>query len=493
MTGPLLGVDAGTTTIKAVAFAPDGTELAGAARETPVVRPGEGRVEQDMAATWERTAAAVGDVVDALDREVSAVGVTGQGGGCWLIDADGRPVRNAVLWSDGRAADYVREWRRDGAYEEVFDAVGYGLFPGMALPLFRWLRDEDPGSVDRARTAFACKDWLKFRLTGERTTDPSDASLIHYRPDAERFAPAVAERLGADALAALVPDPVAGSEVVGRVTDDAAAATGLRAGTPVVSGVMDVAASAFGSGAASAGAHSAVLGTTLQCQRVLADPSFGPPRAGYTLALGVEGLGLRAMGAMAGTPNLDWLTRILDADVERLEALARGAPVGAGGALYHPYLSAAGEKAPFVAPGARAQFTGLGPDHGREHLARAVYEGVALAARDCFAALPGAVDRVSLSGGGARSELWCQLFADALDATVTVPAGEEFGARGAAFLAGMAVGTYDGLADAVDRTAAVERSYRPRPDSTAAYDRWYSVYEATREAMVDVWKRRRSP
>ncbi|MFC7157184.1 FGGY family carbohydrate kinase [Halomarina halobia] len=491
MTEAIIGIDAGTSTIKVVAFTLDGDQLVRRTRPTPVVRPGQGLVEQDMAVTWERTAAAISDVVAVADGDVAAVGVTGQGGGCWLVDADGDPVRNAVLWSDGRAADYVDEWRTDGTYDAVFDTFGYGLFPGMALPIFRWLREEAPDAVDRTTTAFACKDWLKFRLTGERTTDPSDASLMHYRPADGEFDAAVVERLGAGGLAERIPELARGTDVVGRVTESAAAATDLPAGTPVISGVMDVAAAAFGSGAATPGSNSVVLGTTLQCQTVLAEPVFEPPRAGYTLALGVEGLGLRAMGAMAGTPNLDWATETLGVDVDRAETMARAAPVGADGVAYHPYLSAAGEKAPFVAPGARAQFTGLTPEHGREHLLRAVYEGVALAARDCCAALPGDVDRLSLSGGGARSELWCQLFADCLDATVAVPAGEEFGARGVALLAGLATDAYDDLTDAIDRTTRVKRSYEPRPVSATKYDRWFEFYRESREAMVEVWKRRR--
>lgn len=492
----LLGIDAGTTSIKAVAFTPDGTEIADAARETPVVSPRPGWVEQDMVTTWERTAEAIHEVVETLpaEAEIAAVGVVGQGGGCWLVDDDGDPVRNAVLWSDGRAADYVREWYEGTTYDDIFERTGYGLFPGLPLTVYRWLADEEPETVESADTTFFCKDWLKFRLTGERTTDPSDASLAHYRPDRQAFSPAIARRLGAETLAALVPDPVDGDGVVGRVTAAAADVTGLPDGTPVVSGTMDVAASAFGSGVAEPGGYSSVIGTTLQNQTLRPDPEISGPRSGYTLALGIDGMGLRAMGAMTGTPNLDWFVDELfdGVDVSSVEERVRSVPVGAEGVVYHPYLSSGGEKAPFVNPGARAQFTGLSPDHTRDHLARAVYEGVALAMRDCYEHLPGTPDRVHLSGGGTRSDLWCQMFSDCLDAEVAVPAGEELGAKGAALLAGVGVGFYDDLPSAVEQATAVTETYNPRSAESRRYDQWYDVYRMTRERLGKVWERRQN-
>ena len=489
-----VAVDAGTTRLKSIAVDPGGTELARASRPSPHSHPHPGWVEQDRTATWERTAATVREVVDALDdaHDVVAVGVTGQGAGCWLLDDDGDPVRNAILWSDGRAADLVREWRDTDVYDETFDDMGYGLFSGLPLAIYRWLAAHEPETLDATETAFFCKDWIRYRLTGTRATDPTDASLAHYRPDERTFSRAVADRLGVASVADAVPDPVSPTAVAGHVTAEAAATTGLAAGVPVVTGVMDVAASAFGSGVVRPGGASSIVGTTLQSQVLLDSPRFDPPRTGYTLALGVDGMGLRAMGAMTGTPNIDWAVETLadGADFERVEREARSTPVGAAGVMYHPYLSGAGEKAPFVHPGARAQFTGLTPDHTRAHLLRAVYEGVALAMRDCYESLPRTVETVRLSGGGSGSSFWCGLFADCLDARVVVPAGDELGARGAALLAGIATGHYDGLADAADRTATADRSYEPDPEAVDRYDRWYEHYRDTREALSPLWTRR---
>ena len=492
MTDVVIGVDAGTSTIKAVAFSLDGEELAVSRRSNPVKSPRPGWAEQDMKTTWRRTVAAVEEVLDSTGGEAIGVGVTGQGGGCWLLDGGGEPVRDAILWSDGRAAEYVEEWRTNGVYDIVFDRCGYGPFAGLPLPILRWLADNEPETVERAATLLFCKDWLEYCLTGALTSDPSDASLTHWRPDRGEYDEAVLEAVGLDEWNDVVAPIRTPTSVVGTVTERVAERTGLGPGTPVVSGAMDVVASALGSGAVRPGDGSAVVGTTLQSQVLLAEPSITPPRTGYTLALGIDGMGLRAMGTMAGPPNLDWvLDEVVGSrEFAEIEARVRSIPPCCEGLMYHPYLSTAGEKAPFVEPTARAQFTGLSPRHTTDHLLRAVYEGVALAMRDCQAHLPREPDRVYLSGGGTRSDLWCQLFADCLDVEVVVAAGNEFGAKGAALFAGVAIGEYDDVEDAVERTTTIARSYEPDDRTVARYDRWYGLYRDVRESMVEHWRTR---
>jgi len=490
----IVGVDAGTTALKAVAFTPGGEPLARSARENPVDHPAPGYSEQSPPGTWERTAEILTEVTAALPSEatVRAVGVTGQGAGCWFVDERGEPVGNAIIWTDSRAASIVDTWRETGTYDALFDRFGYGVFPGQQLPILRWLADNDPGRLERIDALVSCKDWLVGRLTGEFVSDPTAMSVGHYDPVAGGFADDLPAEISIPGLSALEPPLRQATDVVGRVTDGASRATGLPAGAPVIAGTFDVAAAAFGSGAVGPGDTSAVVGTTLQVQRLLDRPSFDPPPVGYTLDLGIDGMGLRAMGAMTGTPNLDWMRATLTggADFDTLEQEARSAPPGSGGLLYHPYLSDAGEKAPFVEPAARAGFTGLEPSHAREHMVRAVYEGVTLALRDCATHLPGTTDRVKMSGGGSRSPFWCQLFADCLDATVEVPTGEELGAKGIAAMAATAVGVHPDLATAVEVMAGVGSRYTPRPGRVEQYDELYSLYEQTRTSLRESWVRR---
>lgn len=489
----VIGVDAGTSAIKAVAFSLDGDAVAQAACETPLSRPQPGWVEQDMEETWTRTGTVIRRVVEALPdgADIAAVGVTAQGDGCWLIDEDGRPVRDAILWSDGRASSYIQDWQASGLAAALYDICGCAPFPGSSVPILNWLQDEEPETVERADLVFHCKDWIRYRLTGTRTIDPSDATLPFLDVEQGTYSEKVPDLVGVPALQTMRPPLADPTDVVGTVTPAAAEATGLAAGTPVVSGILDIAACAYGSGAVRPGDRSSVVGTTSLNQVLQDTPNTEPRNVGFTIALG-GGRWTRVMASMAGTPNLDWvLSELMDTDdFDAVEARVRDVPVGAEGVMYHPYLSASGERSPFLEPSARAQFTGLDPEHTRGHLARAVYEGVALAMRDCYEHMGGQADAVLMGGGGARSALWCQIFADCLGTRVDVPAGEEFGAKGVALLAGVGVGLYDDLPGAVDRTTSVTRSYAPRPDRTEKYALLYDLYRETYEAMFDVWDRR---
>jgi sugar (pentulose or hexulose) kinase len=213
-------------------------------------------------------------------------------------------------------------------------------------------------------------------------------------------------------------------------------------------------------------------------------------------------LWLRAMVNTAGTVNLDWFLQRLCAEewgaaardgtsiYAWAEAEAASVPIGADGVLYHPYLNTTGVISPFFHPGARAQFFGLGLDHTRAHMLRAVYEGVALAMADCSRALPVEVAEWFVAGGGARSRFWCQMFADCTGKTILVPDGEEFGARGVAVLAGMATGVYRDLDDAMRRTIRVKRRHDPDPAAAARYADLYGLYRSVHEHLRDDWWRR---
>lgn len=494
MSQVLIGVDAGTTVIKAVAFSLDGDELHHHSLDNAVDSPEPGYAEQSMAATWETTAEVLRTVVEKLDSddEILGVGVTAQGDGCWLLDENDEPIRPAILWSDSRANGIVSEWADQGISQEIYDICGGGLFPGSSLTILQWLKDHEPETFEQVGTVFWCKDWLKYKLTDEIVSDPSDMSLPYLDIETVEYSDEVLELAGLESVGDALPPIKNGDEVIGEVTATAAEQTGIPEGTPVVSGLFDVPASGIGSGASAAGDGSSVVGTTSLNQTILDEPYKGSTPVGITAALGVDGLWARFMASMTGTPNLDWaLEEIMAFSQFDLVEMAVGEiPVGSDGIIYHPFLSSAGERAPFSDPNARAQFMGLSQEHTQAHLVRAVYEGISLAMRDCYEHLPYDTDEIFLSGGGANSDFWCQMFADALDASIAVPNGSEFGAQGAAILAGIGVGVYDDLQSAVDRTSGIDRSFEPRPEKAQQYDRWYDVYKEAYEATFDVWSHR---
>jgi sugar (pentulose or hexulose) kinase len=225
----------------------------------------------------------------------------------------------------------------------------------------------------------------------------------------------------------------------------------------------------------------------------MTEPPSDGEKAGILLTLGIDdGLWTKFMSSMTGTPNLDWaIEEIMDKSTFNLvEEEVESIPVGSDGVIYQPYLSSAGERAPFVNPNARAQFMGLNQEHTQAHLVRAVYEGISLAMRDCYTHLPQNADEVYLSGGGASSDFWCQMFADCLNATIVIPQGSEFGAKGAALLAGVGSGHYDDLSSAAEATASTAQSFEPRPEKVRQYRRWYDVYKQAYEATFEVWDER---
>ncbi len=501
MTPRLLGVDVGTSMVKAVIFDLEGVEIGAGAQPVDVRSPRPGWTEQDMDAVWVAAAHAVRQAVERAGgpEGVAAVAVAGQGDGAWMIDADGRPVTAAALWSDGRAARVVDGWADSGSLSRLYERGGTVLWPGSQAALLAWYREEQPDVLARATTVFCCKDWVRFRLTGMLGTDETDGSIPFMDLASRTIDPGQLGILGLADLGHLVPPVSRCDEVVGAVTQAAAAMTGLPAGTPVVAGLLDVAANAVGVGAIDGGQAMVTLGTTALSAVVLDRPVFEPPDIGASVCHAPVGRWMRAFGAMAGTPNLDWYLGTLG-EVLRVEAAATGRDVfalleetmaastpGARGVLYHPYLL--GERVPFMAPEASGAFFGLTMATRRADVARAVAEGVAFAVRHCLEAIGAPVTEVRLSGGGARSRTWSQILADVTGATMSLPAGSQFGALGAAMVAGVGVGLYPEYATAVRRCVRVERVHEPSTERHAAYDARFRLFLELIEAVRPYWPR----
>ncbi len=500
MAARLLGLDVGTSVIKAVVFDLVGTELSAASEPIEVQVPQPGWAEQDMDDVWAAAARSITAALAPIDAaDVAAVAVAGQGDGAWLIDAGGAPVAPAPLWNDGRASDVIEGWLDSGALSRLFERGGTVLWPGSQAALLAWFSEHDPEILERATTVFCSKDWVRFRLTGTIGTDETDGSIPFMDLASRAFDDGQLELLGLTGCRALLPPVSPSHEVVGEISAEAAGATGLRVGTPVVAGLLDVAANAVGVGAIEAGQAMVTLGTTAISAAILDRPAIEPVDIGASVCHAPPGRWLRALGTMAGTPNVDWYLKsmagALPAEAERTgrdvfelleQSMAASAP-GAGGVVYHPYLL--GERVPFLAPEARAAFFGLSASTSQADLARAVAEGVAYAVRHCFEAAGVPVREVRLSGGGARSETWSEILASVTGATMRVASGSQFGALGAAIAAGVGIGLYPDYAGAIARCVRGERVHEPSAEQMAVYDRRYGAYVELIEAMRTFWPR----
>jgi sugar (pentulose or hexulose) kinase len=375
----------------------------------------------------------------------------------------------------------------------IFRSSGSVMQQGCTLPLVRWLLDHEPEALKHTAAVFCCKDWLRYRLTGDIALDTTEASVLPGDTRARSSSGHMFDWLDVSSVRALFPTVRPSEAWAGKVHRRAEQETGLCEGTPVVTGAGDVPASIIGAGAVRAGDTCVLLGTTCLTSVTLDEPSFEPPDVGLLFALPGAGWA-RVMATVAGTTNLDWFVSQFYASeratftrsdfYNHLETEAASASVS--GPLYHPYLSEAGVIAPVVEPRARAQFSGLSPAHTRADLLRSVYEGVTLSIRDSISAMKQSdpVLSVILSGGGARSAFWSQMIADCLGAEVLVPEGSEFGARGAALLAGSALGWYASPNVGSRETFRVARRYDPDEASRSRWDERFRRFVALREAQL---------
>ena len=491
--GTAICVDAGTTVIKAVVFGPDGRERAVARRPTSVLRGAGGRAEQDPDEVWDAVVAAVREVRRAVPEPVDFLSLTGQGDGCWLVDRDDRPVRPAVLWNDARAGSVVERWRAEGRLDEAFVLNGSLTFAGLANAVLRHLVDEEPETVQRADSVLTCSGWLFLRLTGQRAVDGSEAaapwldiaSMTYSSPLLELYEIPWAERL--------LPELRTDDRRVEPLWPAAAAELGLPAGTPVVLAPYDVAATAIGAGAVFPGSAVSVLGTTLATEVVLLEPDTSGRPSGLTVGLGVREHRLRAFPTLAGCGVIDWLVDLLGlADPAEVSALAAQAPLGAGGLQLLPYLSPAGERAPFLDPAASGALTGLSFGQGRTHLARATLEGLAHVIADCLAAAPVRPSELRLCGGGAASGVWCRIIADVTGIPTVRSADHEVGAKGALLIGLAAVGAVPDVESAAQALVRVQDRFEPDADAHAAHADGLAEFFATRRDLAPSWPRRRA-
>ncbi|RMH45990.1 MAG: carbohydrate kinase [Alphaproteobacteria bacterium] len=503
----LIGVDAGTSVIKAVAFDLDGRQIAVESRRNHYRTLPDGGVEQDMRRTWADTVAVIRALAARLpglaDRAL-AIGVTGQGDGTWLVDAAGAPVHDGWLWLDARAAAEARELDRSPGIEEIYRLTGTGVNLCQMRSQLLWMKRHAPELLDRAATALHCKEWLYLNLTGVRASDPTEAVFTFGDFRTRDYSDVVIAALGLADLRHLLPPVVDGARCAHGLTPPAAAALGLPAGLPVSLGYVDVVCTAIGAGLLDPGAEPgfSVIGSTGMHMRFVPDAAsvrLNPDRTGYTMAL--PGRAYAQMQTnMAATLNIDWAlglaVEMLAAEgvtrrpAELLAGLdARLEAARPGAALYHPYISSAGERGPFTEPMARASFTGLDQNTGWFDMLRAVYDGLALAARDCFAAMGPVPSEIRLSGGAARSGALRRFLAAALNRPVRRVAREEAGAAGAAMIAAVAQGVFADIEDCARAwvTPALQPPEAPDPALVPVYDALYEAYLAGRRAAPPAW------
>jgi L-xylulokinase len=496
----LLGVDNGNTVSKAALFDLEGREIQIASRKVEPDYPHPGWTERSMDVLWQSTAEAIREVITASDikpKEVVGVSTTGHGNGLYLLDKEGNPARPGIQSLDTRAADIIDEWNNRNLHSQVFPYTVQAFWPAQPNALLAWIKRNEPEVYERIGAVLMCKDYIKYCLSGEITTDFSDmsgTSLLEVRN--RRYSKELLELYDLAELWEAMPTLAESFEVIGQITPKAAETTGLAAGTPVVGGIFDVDASALGAGVFQSGQVCVIAGTW-SINEIVTDKPLVDPSLFMTSIYTVPGLWLSIEASATSATNLEWFVTHFCGE-EQAKAEERGIsvydlcsemvaslPPGGTDVIFHPFLYGSN-----VQPTARAGFYGIAGWHTKAHLVRALYEGIVYCHLNHIEKLRAAgaqMDVVRLTGGGSRSQVWTQIFADTIQLPMEVPAGVEMGARGAAICAGIGVGTYKDHAEAVAKAVKVERRQEPNPEASPHYLARYAEYQRLLEAMQEPW------
>lgn len=492
----LIGIDNGGSEIKCAVFTLDGQELAVASRRLPIEIPQPGWSERDPLQVWEKNAEAIAEAIDLADingADIAGVGLTGYGNGFCLVDAKGSPTYEAIVSTDERAGAICTEFAANGVERKIYPLTCQSTWAAQPIALLAWFKRNKPEVLEASRWVLGIKDWIRYKLTGEFTTEITEASStclcnLHTR----QFDPVIFKAAGIDDCFSMMPRIIESTECGGCITAEAAEATGIAEGTPVVGGFFDIDACEFASGVADTETLCLIAGTWSINERLAATANTDYDKNKNTVTLGYRpGFFNVEESWPTSASNFDWfVTNFLAADrpgvsrstiYEECNEAVRMLDPADSQVVFVPYLYGASYPS-----GADACFLGLTSYTTRAYMILAIYEGV------CFSTLWNvhqligddlAGRRVRLSGGVAKSHEWTQIMADVLGVPVETLANTELGCQGAAMAAGIAVGIYADYDDAIARSVHVGEVVEPRLEYVQLYREKFAAYERALEAL----------
>lgn len=501
MSDYLIGIDNGGTVSKVVIFDTRGREIHSSSRKVVAEFPQAGWAEVQMAAVWDSTAEAIKESLEQsriAPNQILAIGNAAHGNGIYLIDKEGKPLRPAIMSLDTRADSFVTKWNENNANEKIWNRTFQQLWAAQPPALLAWIKQNEPENYKNIGSVLLCKDYIKYCLTGKATSDYTDMSAtnlfdLHHRD----YSDELLKFYDIEDCRHALPTVVESYEQAGTVTAAAAEQTGLLEGTPVVGGIFDVSASALGAGVINPGQACIIAGTWSINEVVTANPVNDKQL--FMNSIYTQDSFMTIEASATSATNLEWFVKNFCVE-EHAEAKERGISVyevcnekvaklevGSSNIIFHPFLFGSN-----VQPSARAGFYGIGGWHTKDHMLRAIYEGVVYGHMSHIEKLKTSgiqMDMARFTGGAARSEVWTQMFADAIGVPMEVVEGEEMGARGAAMCAGIGVGVYDDYQDAVDKAVTVKRHQEPNPELTPRYRERFIEHQNLVQVMQDAWDR----
>lgn len=492
----LLGLDNGGTMTKAALYNLNGKEIAVSSRKTEMYQPAPGFTERDCEEMWAANVGAIRAVLEQSGisgEEVLGVAATGHGNGMYLMGYDGRAPYNGMISTDSRGKQYAIDWMKDGTFEKILPKTMQSVWAGQPTTLLRWFMDNRPDVLENTQWIFMCKDYIRYKLTGEaygEIADMSGSSLMNVRDvcyDKDLLAD-----MGLESIYDKLPPLKYSGEICGYITEDAAGLTGLKAGTPVAGGCMDIHASAMAVGITDEEKMCVVAGTWSINEYISKKPVVDKDLF-MTSIYTMPGYWMILEGSPTSASNLEWfLAEILkdvnlgDKDIyEYSNQCVDGIGDQDCGVVFLPFLFGSN-----VNINAKGAFIGLQSWHTRENLLRAVYEGIVFCHKYHIEKLLKFRDQpkmIRMAGGVAKSEIWVQMFADILQVPIEVARSQELGALGSAICAGIATGTFDSFQSASESMVDIMYTAEPNPEKFADYDKKYARYKKVIEALDPIW------
>lgn len=492
----LLGIDAGGSVAKSAIFDTVGNEIACAGYKMDILCPGKGRNERDMEHFKNQVFASIQTVItkSGIDPgKIAAIGVTGQANGLFMLDKDGLPFQqNAILSSDTRAKDLVKKWNTDGTLSKLLPKTRQLLWPGQTTALIAWFSQNSSSTLEQAKTFLCAKDYVRYLLTGRLSLERTEASALSAMDlTTGTFTADIFKALGISEYLDKFPDQILDStQICGYITKEAASITGLKLGTPVVSGLIDTIASVIASGIVDESMIGLIVGTwgvnTFITQKpIISDQIF----SAFPYCLPDYNLILE--GSSTSASNLNWyIDKFMKNSQTNFDFNTANSMVEESdyksSIFFLPFLYGSN-----VNIDAKSAFIGLKGRHDPADLLRAIYEGIVFCHAYhinnlCqFREMP---STVRIAGGGSQSDVWMQMFADVLGVTVEVSTAHELGALGAAMAAGVGASLYSDMRQAATTLCQVGRIFTCDPKRHVYYQNKYRIYKDLIHALDPLWE-----
>lgn len=477
-----LGVDIGTSSVKSLLMDARGNVIGTSQIGYDIIKSRPEYAEQDMEELWEASRRTIADIVKRYPQEaaeIQGISYSGQMHGLVMTDKNGHPIRNAVIWADQRSGKEI---------DKIYDIVGKdayrsaalnSLSTGFLVASLMWVKEHEPENYEKIHYIMFPKDYIRFRMCGEYGTDMSDASSgAVFDTKNRRWAWELIDRLGLDRK--IFPECHEACDVMGKVTEACAEATGLKKGIRIVCGGGDTLMQGVGNGIIGPGTLAANIGTACQISGAFNEPLYDKEYRTNTFCHVKKDLWMLMGAHLSGGVALKWLmNQILHMDsFDEMTELASHAPAGSEGLVFLPYLS--GERTPYNDPGAKGIYFGMTLRHGREHMIRSTMEGIVFGLRtsiEIFKGLGIEYDRIIASGGGARGRLFLEMQADIFDCEIYTNTGSEQAGIGAAITAAVACGEYADYEEACAKLVHMKDIVvTPNRENQKYYEEQFAVY-----------------